>query len=65
MKTYDIFDYVIHSRAVKQLKTWLQNFENRVPDTPNVAIIYGPPGCGKSTLVYSLFRKYEPYLHYY
>ena len=59
MKKIDIDNFKIHKSAIQKLTQWLIDFENKKENIPICAIIYGTPGCGKTSLVYSLYQKYK------
>ena len=55
---YPINDYIIHKDAIKVLLQWISDFEEG-KEVPPCAVIYGTPGSGKTTLIYSIFKVVE------
>ena len=51
-------DYLGNKSHIKEIKEWIQNFENKNNDK-YFLLLHGIPGVGKTTLAYLIFRAYN------
>ncbi len=55
-----IEDLLISKDNLDKLHEWIKGFiKKKNPNTSNCLFLYGPPGCGKTTLAYIVLNKYK------
>ena len=55
-----IEDLLISKENLQKIHIWINGFiKKKDPNISNCLLIYGPPGCGKTSLAYIILKKYK------
>jgi replication factor C subunit 1 len=55
-----IEDLLITTENLNKIHTWIKGFiKKKDPNISNCLFLYGPPGCGKTSLAYIILNKYK------
>ena len=56
-KTLD--EYFSNPQIIAQINNWITNFKAKKEGSKNCLFLYGPPGCGKTTIANIILKKYN------
>jgi DNA polymerase III delta prime subunit len=52
-------EYIDDNKNIEKAILWLENFRNKVKNTPAILLLTGKPGIGKTTLAHLIFKEYK------